>query len=219
MNEINLINFRQVNCTKKLYRVGNPFGFSLYSLNKLKSLGINVYFDLRNPNEITKQENIYRNYFSYFSFSLKEKSNLFYSLKKPSEKDYAIHYFELYLVNKSMIRELLQSLIRQDFNGVLIGCKFGKDRTGIIVYLILTILDIDKEKIYEDYHKSAFYLRSCNSLKKEFPNKPAITFNPTKKIIEEFDQLIMLKYKNKEALLIDLKISRLEQQILRRKLL
>ncbi|CAG8688944.1 9289_t:CDS:2, partial [Racocetra fulgida] len=46
---------------------------------------------------------------------------------------------------------------------VLIHCKHGKDRTGVIVALVLSICGVDEEAIIQDYSFSQISLASINA--------------------------------------------------------
>lgn len=47
--------------------------------------------------------------------------------------------------------KIFEILLNNDGNGIYFHCTAGKDRTGIAVAVILTLLGVDKETIYNDY--------------------------------------------------------------------
>jgi protein-tyrosine phosphatase len=57
------------------------------------------------------------------------------------------------------IATIIQAVARASEGGVLVHCFAGKDRTGIIVALLLAIAGADKETIAADYAESDNYLQ------------------------------------------------------------
>ena len=47
--------------------------------------------------------------------------------------------------------KIFEILLNNDRSGIYFHCTAGKDRTGIVAAVILTLLGIDKETIYKDY--------------------------------------------------------------------
>lgn len=47
--------------------------------------------------------------------------------------------------------KIFEILLNNDGSGIYFHCTAGKDRTGIVAAVILTLLGIDKETIYKDY--------------------------------------------------------------------
>ena len=66
----------------------------------------------------------------------------------------AQQYVTLLVYTKSAVAEILRLIIEGGNVPVLIHCAHGKDRTGLIVAVILGCLEVDDETIAQDYAKS-----------------------------------------------------------------
>ena len=64
---------------------------------------------------------------------------------------------------KEAYKQMLSLLLDNNNLPLLQHCTAGKDRTGYGVMLILSILNVDKETIIEDYLLSNDYLKTLNS--------------------------------------------------------
>ena len=60
--------------------------------------------------------------------------------------------------NQTAIKDALTTLFNPDNLPALYHCEAGKDRTGIISALILSVCGVDDESVAEDYGLSAKYL-------------------------------------------------------------
>ena len=102
--------------------------------------------------------------------------------------------------------KIFNLISNERYNKILIGCKFGKDRTGLVIYLLLSFLGIDKNKIFLDYEESRRYLLNNVLLKNKYPQKKKISFNPRKEILEQFDKKVRNEFYCMKGLQIFLNI-------------
>ena len=58
--------------------------------------------------------------------------------------------YRLFVGNKEAWTNIFNTLLEKD-GGLMFHCTSGKDRTGVVSALILTLLGVDKETIYNDY--------------------------------------------------------------------
>lgn len=66
---------------------------------------------------------------------------------------------------------VLKAIAEAPEGGVLVHCHAGRDRTGLIVMLLLALLDVSPEDIYEDYALSSANLRArCAAIGEEEPD-------------------------------------------------
>lgn len=151
----------------KFYRSANLFKLKKKSFNELEKLGIKEIIDLRNSKEIAHkpdhlpEEIVYKNYSAFEDegdqldqakkLVLKGKVNGF-----DADKRMLDFYKEYVTENPETIKKIITEILESD-HPVLYHCTAGKDRTGIITALILSILKFDKETIYNDYLLSNNY--------------------------------------------------------------
>jgi len=133
----------------------------LKELEKLKQLNLGEIIDLRTKNEVSKKpdilpENItYRNYaaFEDQEDQLNQAKKLVLKGKVNANDAHLrmIKFYKDYLTeNPETIKQILTEILDSN-QPILYHCTAGKDRTGMITALILSILKFDKETIYQEY--------------------------------------------------------------------
>ena len=70
-------------------------------------------------------------------------------------------YVDMLEYSKHMIRSILNLLLDEDNLPVIINCTHGKDRTGVIVAVIMACLDMSEEDIINDYTESKVCVCMC----------------------------------------------------------
>jgi hypothetical protein len=71
-----------------------------------------------------------------------------------TNQDLITNYLEILEKESSLIIKVVEELIQAGNQNILIGCNMGKDRTGIIAYMLMRKLKIPLKIIAEDYAKS-----------------------------------------------------------------
>lgn len=154
----------------KFYRSANLFKLKRNSFKKMNNLGIKEIIDLRNSKEIARKPDrlpegiIYKNQSAFEDegdqldqarkLVLKGKVN-----SADAEKRMLDFYTNYVTEHPEVIREIITGILESE-TPVLYHCTAGKDRTGIITALILTVLRFDKQTIYNDYLLSNNYRKS-----------------------------------------------------------
>lgn len=154
----------------KFYRSANLFKLKKNSFKKMNNLGIKEIIDLRNSKEIARKPDrlpegiIYKNQSAFEDegdqldqarkLVLKGKVN-----SADAEKRMLDFYTNYVTEHPEVIREIITGILESE-TPVLYHCTAGKDRTGIITALILTVLRFDKQTIYNDYLLSNNYRKS-----------------------------------------------------------
>ena len=149
------------------YRSGHLHKLKKNSFAGFEKTGIKEVIDLRNSKEIAGKpddlplQTIYKNYSAFEDegdqLEQAKKLVLKGKVNGPDADKRMIDFYREYVTQhpetiKKIITEILES-----GEPVLYHCTAGKDRTGIITALILTILKFDKETIYNDYLLSNNY--------------------------------------------------------------
>ena len=148
-----------------LYRSGEINRLRKGSLKKLKNLGIRTIIDLRSPEEKMKLSKSLEKNFSVVSIPI-ATGNMEQIIN--GVQDRSIRSDAVYRIVERMNRELITKyaaqyrkvfdlLLNEDNYPVVIHCSSGKGRTGIVSALILACLDVNEDKIMEDYRLSNDY--------------------------------------------------------------
>lgn len=143
------------------YRSAHLHKLKKKSFNKIQELGIQEIIDLRNEKERTQKPDQLPNRIIYKKYSafedqgdqltqarklvLKGKVHAFDADKRMQD-----FYREYVTENPEIIKKIITEILESD-HPVLYHCTAGKDRTGIITALILTILKFDKNTINNEY--------------------------------------------------------------------
>lgn len=151
----------------KLYRSANLFKLKKKSFKRIENLGIQEIIDLRNSKEIAKKPDRLPGGIAYENYSaFEDEGDQLNQAKKlvlkgkvngaDAEKRMLDFYRNYVTEHPEVIRKIITEILNSD-RSVLYHCTAGKDRTGIITALVLTILKFDKETIYNDYLLSNNY--------------------------------------------------------------
>ncbi|AZA84974.1 protein-tyrosine-phosphatase [Chryseobacterium lactis] len=150
-----------------LYRSGHLHKLKKKSFNTLEKMGIKEVIDLRNSKEIAQKpdelpkEIVYKNYsaFEDEGDQLDQAKKLVLKGKvNGSDADKRmINFYREYVTEKPETIKRIITEILESKEPILYHCTAGKDRTGIITALILSILKFDKQTIYNEYLLSNNY--------------------------------------------------------------
>lgn len=133
--------------------------FSDNDLTNLKNnYNINTIIDLRNKGEVLEMPDRLLDGMKYFHIPILSGSRAGLSHEKSGVSlDKVPNMCELYRgmaiseTSRRQMKKILKIIMDSKRQCVLFHCTIGKDRTGIIALLILTMLDVPIETIYEDY--------------------------------------------------------------------
>ena len=145
-----------------VYRSANPDRLNSHDNAILSSLRIRTIIDLRAPFEINKR---------FIPFDHWEKVSLpldFQQTTRERMRPYIYRkdsrdiiaeisndiYLEIVDASAPVFGQIVEILATPGRSPVLIHCHAGKDRTGIIVALILLAMGVEKELIISDFMKS-----------------------------------------------------------------
>lgn len=171
------VNFRDIGGIKtqdgktvkwgKIFRSDNLSGIKTSEFEKLSNLHIHTVFDLRTVNETKGKEDHLPESITYIhSPTIRDKADLLTQLKPKvlngelTEAQSIELTLQLYRDNVSKNLPELRQLMHQILDSnepVLYHCSAGKDRTGILTALILSILNVDREIIFNEYMLSNYY--------------------------------------------------------------
>ncbi|MCF2489370.1 tyrosine-protein phosphatase [Dyadobacter sp. CY347] len=151
----------------KIYRSGNLAELENSEFGKLHALHIASVYDLRTDHEIKGKEDRLPAGVRYFHTpTVEDKDGEIAQLKTKvingeiSEKqafDKTVQFYEdAVSVNVDALRNIMHDILESD-STIVYHCSAGKDRTGIISALILSILKVDRKTIVNEYLLSNYY--------------------------------------------------------------
>ena len=207
----------------KIFRSDNLSGLKKNEFQKFNDLGIESVYDLRTESEIKDKEDRLPETVRYIHFpTVKDNGDLLTQLKgkvingEISEEESIKLTLDLYrgsvTENLPAFRELTDKILNSD-KPVLYHCSAGKDRTGIITALILSILKVDRQTILNEYLLSNYY-RSTKIEKMLGKAKLAKVIKPhlNLKVIENFMK-VDARYLNATFEIIDQKYGGMDKFI------
>jgi protein-tyrosine phosphatase len=183
-------NFRDLtslnlNCGKKLNRQLLRSG-SFDKLNKeyVESLfldyKIKTVIDLRAQREIEGSPFESNQTINYYNFDISKEmvdnhsNNYFSSENLLADTERNIEFYKFLATNfyaQKMMKQCLNIIINNDEGAVVVNCAVGKDRTGILIALILKLIGVPYEYIEKDYLQSNYTLRKINFIKAQMLKK------------------------------------------------
>jgi protein tyrosine/serine phosphatase len=129
-------------------RSSSIYDLSPKGLSRLKAYSIKTAIDLRQHGNINISHELGLIGIDYFKIPLTTHNGVFYNTQIDS-------YFAL-IENHLAIKKILICIMKAKKN-LLIFCKYGNDRTGIISFLLGLIIDWKEEDIIMSYVMSQYY--------------------------------------------------------------
>ena len=174
-----VVNFRDIggiktkdNRTVKwgmIYRSDNLSQLKTNEFKKFTDLNIKTVFDLRTSHEIKgKEDHLPENVTQVRAPSVEDNADMLSQMRgrvirgeisdEESLKLMTDLYQSIVSENIPSLRLLMQQILYAD-DPVLYHCSAGKDRTGIATAIILSILNVDRKTIMNEYLLSDYYRR------------------------------------------------------------
>lgn len=143
------------------YRSANLHKLKKKSFKQFRELGISEIIDLRNSKEILQSPDQLPDGITYKKYSaFEDEGDQLSQARKlvlkgkvnasDADKRMIDFYREYVTENPETIKTIITEIMESE-KPILYHCTAGKDRTGIVTALILTILKFDKETIYNEY--------------------------------------------------------------------
>ncbi len=148
----------------KLYRSSSMYNASPIDIEMFKDLGIKTLVDLRTDKEIDYSPPKYR---AQHTFNIAiESSNLIPYINKITFEEMkkgdiliALQDVQMEILRKNteQLISVFDVLLDENNYPAVIYCTWGKDRTSLVMALLLSALDIPYEQILQDYMLSNTY--------------------------------------------------------------
>ena len=152
--------------------------------------------------------------FTYYNFPLTEGS-----MKSLEENDSVSSLYIRMIENKEVFYNIFKTFISVE-GGVIINCTAGKDRTGIVIYLMLSLCEIDFNTILKDYMLSDEYIEERLPIVREVINDfPKFLGDAKEEYLVEFHNSFLDKYHDVENYLLSTGLNKEEIEQVKNKLL
>jgi len=152
-----------------IYRSDNLSKLKTGEFNTFRDLHIKTVFDLRTAKEIKgKEDHLPENTIYIHSPTVEDNADMLSQMRAKvirgeiTEEQSIQLMLELYQGtvsdNITPLKKLINQILDSD-EPVLYHCSAGKDRTGIVTAVVLSILNVDRETIMNEYLLSNYYRR------------------------------------------------------------
>ncbi|KAL4995604.1 protein-tyrosine phosphatase-like protein [Aspergillus recurvatus] len=161
------------NCSTRnglIYRSGHLKDITSQGMKQICNLGISAIIDLTNSGETKtlftgtsslSQCRVLNFPLAKHEFSVQQLVDKYKRYLAEGEKAIAEGYFKLLIEGHQVIRDIL-FLIRDNPNGVfLIHCAMGKDRTGVVFAVLLSLAGVSDDAIADEYSRSELALAAA----------------------------------------------------------
>jgi len=102
---------------------------------------------------------------------------------------------------------------------VFYHCTAGKDRTGVVTFLLLDLVGVDEQTIIDDYAVSEVFINAnIHKVREQHPDFPASLGQSKAWYMEQFIPLFRATYGTAEAYLLKIGITAHEIEKLRQRL-
>lgn len=181
---------RRETAWERFLRADNPMGLSEADIQWLLDRNVTTILDLRTVEETQRAPDqlASRSEFSYHHVpfvGIDKLPNL--------EADVGMAYFNA-LDQQVSVRTIMR-IIAAAPGGVLYHCTAGKDRTGLVSVLLLSLVGVSQEDILADYQVSETYLAEIvRRIKTAMPNISAFIGNSKAEYMEDCLTRLRQKY-------------------------
>ena len=175
----NVLNFRDIGGLKtrdgktvrwgNIYRSDNLSKLKNKEFDKFSEMHISTVYDLRTDHEIKgKEDNLPSNVRYVHTPTVQDNEGEIAKLRakviggeiseKQANELTVKFYRDAVTVNVNSLKEIINKIVDSN-EPILYHCSAGKDRTGIVSAIILSILNVDRQTIVNEYLLSNYYRR------------------------------------------------------------
>jgi protein-tyrosine phosphatase len=136
---------------RRLFRSDSLAGATPSDYRRLAELRLSAVIDLRSRSEVTLAGRFSDPAVGYHNLPLGDPLAEAATVGWSNPEHVATHYLELLLSSDESVREALAVLTDPAAYPAVIHCSVGKDRTGILVALLLSLVGVDDADVVADY--------------------------------------------------------------------
>ncbi len=188
-----------------IYRTGLLEGDNETDFIKLQEYQCRYFIDFRSKKEIAKSakfvEFLKISKITWINLEIDNLKDL-HIIEKPTNYNYGLYYMKILERGEDSIYKFIKFLEEMErIEPIIYGCSLGKDRTGVVSYVLLNILNAKKKDIYTDYSMSKKYLTSNLNVReffrgRQFGHNYVQRCNSNNLILKNFEDMFIEKYKS-----------------------
>lgn len=151
-------------CWRRIIRADNIANLTEEGCDALYNYGVRTIIDLRFRKEIIRQRhpfaqaNKYSNSITYHHMPIRDELNANATASLSAASDFTFIYSRLLDWGRYHIANIVTRIADSPPGGVVVHCQVGKDRTGVLVAVLLSLVGVPHMMIAEDYGMSAVCL-------------------------------------------------------------
>ncbi len=184
-------------------------------LDYLYDLGITTSIDLRTPRVANKYRSSFRDdqRFAYHQIPIVEGSDI------PLNEEQVPELYLSMLDHHDTFKAILETIAKAP-QGVIYNCSAGKDRTGMVTFILLELAGVPRSIIADDYELSSSLIdKKIPFMQSIDPSFPSYLGASKREYIERFFTLFDAKYHTIDTYLNIIGISMATREQLYRRLL
>jgi protein-tyrosine phosphatase len=137
----------------RLFRSANPDGLTASGWRELLDEGIRTIVDLRNDDELV--DNLRPSELRVERRPVEDQSDTEFMAEWGDRLGSPEYYLETTRRWPELIAAAVSAVADAPAGGVLIHCMAGRDRTGMITAMVLELVGVSREAIFDDFARSA----------------------------------------------------------------
>ncbi len=137
--------------TRRLFRSDSLGMASASDRARFGELQLTTVIDLRSPSEVALAGRYSDPTVTYRNLPLGDPLAEATTVGWSDPQQVATHYLELLLSSHDSVAEALSVLANPAVYPAVVHCSVGKDRTGILVALLLSLVGVDDDDVVADY--------------------------------------------------------------------
>lgn len=173
----------------------------------LKRYGMTTVIDLRSAPELMDRPNPFAidPQVNYVNISLYENASPAVIASLPSETLKNM-YVEILELHREQVKAVFETIANAPEGTILFHCAAGKDRTGVIAFLLMGLVQVKTRDIVSNYEVSFTNLRRNDYFKNHEDPSSAFLYSPSNNM-EETVAYVKAHYKTPEAYLLAIGLS------------
>ena len=207
---------------KRFLRAGTLAYLEDWEIDFLIDYGVRTVIDLRTPVEADNEPNTLTNRKEITCFNIPLLIGDLSQIPYQHENPYVLSdmYIHIFSANSNMITEAVRQIANASPGTIIYNCSAGKDRTGVLSYILLALAGVSKEDIIANYQiTETYYLPLFKKYTPDFNEIPMHYLTSQAKNMELTIEFVTDKFGNVEEYLLAHGVCAVEIERVRNRLL